>query len=213
MSFAVNVPDVPGVPSVIRLPGVSDILSLVTSDALSLFAGLANAPWGIYLGFLPIVQADNVVSFEFDQQFQISDYPIEQGQFASYNKVYRPFTTGLRFSRGGNIVQRQEMLDSISAIVGDTNLYNVVTPSATYTNVNLTGYRYQQAAGAGLGLIQVDVMAEQVMETSSLLSALVGLITNALDPSDTSQSNDGTVQTTAASSTQIGALPSIVSGF
>ena len=204
---------IPGVPALSVDIDFGGIVNLLTSDAISLFAGLANAPWGIYLGFVPIVQADNVVSFEFDQQFQISDYPVEQGQFQSYNKVYRPFSTTFRFSRGGSVVARQEMLDSISAIIGGTELFNVVTPSATYTNVNLTGYRYQQAANAGLGLIQVDVMAEQVMETSLLLSSIVGAITNALDPTANSQSNDGTVQTSAPSSTQLGALPSIVAGF
>lgn len=208
MSFTVNVPSVPGVPAVISVPGVSTILNLLTGDAISLFAGLTKAPWGIYLGFLPVVPADTVTAFDFDQQFDISDFPVEQGQFASYNKVYRPFEPTLEFSRGGTIAERQEMLDALNAIVGTTQLFNVVTADATYTNVNIVGYSYSQRADSGVGLMRVSVRCRQVMETG--IGSLLSTIVNAIDPSADSQINGGTVQAIAPTGAQLGALPSLI---
>lgn len=203
MSFPINVPDVPGIPPVIFAPGFGDIISLVTQDALSLFAGAANLPWGIYLGPIPIVLADTVTAFEYQQQFEISNFPVEGGLFQSYNKVFRPFSARIRFTAGGDEVNRQRLLDSIGAIIGDTNLYNVVTADAVYVNVNLTGSSYQQAANQGIGLLAVDVTVEQVKTAAS------ALLSNVLDPSSASQVNGGTVQSLIPS----GSLSGILGGF
>lgn len=203
MSFPINVPNVPGVPPVIFAPGFSDVVSLLTQDALSLLAGVASLPWGIYLGPIPVVLADTVIAFEYRQAFEISNFPVEGGQFQSYNKVYRPFDVRFRFTAGGDLINRQKLLDSIGAIVGDTNLYNVVTADAVYLNVNLTGSSYQQSANNGIGLIAVDVMAEQVKAASS------ALLSNVLNPSSAAQVNGGTVQSLVPSQAQLG----IFSGF
>ncbi|MDE2471777.1 MAG: hypothetical protein KGL35_24405, partial [Bradyrhizobium sp.] len=110
MSFSVSVPNVPGVPAVNFSGLVNDVVSLLVGDALSLFAGVIQAPWGIYLGALPVIPADNVVNFSFEQGYTISDYPIEGGLFQSYDKVQFPFTAGFRFTRGGSFTDRQALL-------------------------------------------------------------------------------------------------------
>jgi len=179
---------IPGLP-VFNFP---DVVGLLTQDAVSLAAGFLRAPWGIYFGVIPIVAADNVVSFDFDQQFQIVDYPLEGGQFESFNKVYKPFDVTIRFTRGGSLIQRQELLDSIRAVIADTNLYNVVTEDAVYTDVNLVGYRYQQTAAKGVGLMQVDVMARQVK--SAVAAVPVNVISSPIDPTASPQVNGGPVQ-------------------
>jgi hypothetical protein len=211
MSFLVNVPNVPGVPSVnFAIPSLGSILTLLTADAISLLAGTLQLPWGIYFGPIPIIAADNVVAFEYDQEYDISDYPIEGGKFASYNKVYRPFNIVVRFSTGGPLIKRQAFLDSISAIIGDLNEYNVVTADAVYQSVNLVGYRYQQRAEAGVGLIQVDVMARQVQNAAS--AALGSFLSNTLNPASASQVNGGVVQPIAPSGQQSAFAGAIATG-
>lgn len=196
----VNVPHVPGVPALAFSPIVGNLVALLTQDAISLVAGVAAVPWGIYFAAIPVVLADNVVSFEYDQQFDISDYPIEGGQFASFNKVYRPFNTTLRFTTGGNLVKRQAFLDSIAAIIGDLNEYNVVTADAVYLGLNLVGYHYKQTADSGVGLIQVDVAARQVKNAVS--PTILSVISSPVDPGATPQVNGGVVQPLAPTATQ-----------
>lgn len=180
---------IPGLPALnIDFPTV---VGLLTQDAVSLIAGLLPIPWGIYAGALPVVIADTVVAFDFDQQFRIADFPIEDGQFASFNKTYLPFDVTLRFTAGGSLLRRQALLDSIQAIIGDTTLYSVVTADAVYQNVNLVGRRYRQTAEDGVGLMKVDVMARQVKTAPAPIN--ISLIQNPLDPGASAQVNGGVV--------------------
>lgn len=197
MIFPVNVPNVPGVPSVFFANGVGQVLSFLTRDALSLFSGgLLQLPWGIYLGGAPVVLADNVVSFDYRQQWAISDFPVERGAFASYNKVQIPFDGRFRFTAGGSDANRSALLSSITAIAGDLNLYTIVTPTAIYPSVNVTHYDYSQTATNGVGLLSVDVWTEEVRETAGQT------MSNTQSPTAASQANGGTVQPAAATSAQ-----------
>lgn len=193
--MAVNVPNVPGVPSVI-FAAASQAFQLLTGDALSLFRGAPSAPWGIYLGGVQVVQAETITSFDYKQQWSIADFPIERGSFESYNKVAIPFETGFRFASGGTDVERASMLSSIQAIAGNTVLYNVVTPDAVYIGVNISRYDYRQTATDGVGLLQVDVFASEIRQ-------VVGIaLSSTKSPSSAAQTNTGPVQATAATSPQ-----------
>jgi hypothetical protein len=201
MAFPVNVPRVPGVPSVLFASTAGQILNLLTQDAIGIFAGVGlSQPWGIYLGGAPVVLADNVVSFDFRKQWAISDYSVEQGGFASYNKVFIPFDGRFRFTAGGSDANRQEFLDSIDAIAGDLNLYTIVTPIAIYPSVNITHYDYGQTATNGVGLLSVDVWTEEVRETGT------AAMSNTVSPTAASQTNGGTVQPVAPTSAQSAAF-------
>lgn len=193
--MAVHVPNVPGVPSVV-FAAATEVITLLTRDAISLFTGFSISPWGIYKGGFPVVLAETVTAFDYKQQWSISDFPVERGGFESYNKVAVPFETGFRFAAGGVSVQRQQLLDSIAAIAGDTELYDVVTPDAVYINVNISRYDYRQRASDGVGLIQVDVFATEIRE-------VVGLaLSNSKAPTSAAQTNSGPVQAVAATTTQ-----------
>jgi hypothetical protein len=197
MAFPVNVPNVPGVPSVLFASSVGQVISLLTQDAASLFmGGFQQQPWGIYLGGSPVVLADNVVSFDYRQQWAISDYPVEKGAFGSYNKVQIPFDGRFRFTAGGSEANKQALLSSIAAIAGDLNFYTIVTPIAIYASVNINHYDYSQTATNGVGLLSVDVWTEEVRETAGQA------MSNTASPTAATQVNGGTVQTATATSAQ-----------
>ena len=197
MAFPVNVPRVPGVPSVLFASTIGQVLNFLTQDAVGIFTGLSQQqPWGIYLGGAPVVLADNVVSFDLRKQWAISDYPVEQGAFASYNKVFIPFDGRFKFTAGGSDAKRQALLTSIEAIAGDLNLYTIVTPIAIYPSVNITHYDYSQTATNGVGLLSVDVWTEEVRETGAQA------MSNTASPTASAQVNGGTVQPVAATRAQ-----------
>lgn len=185
----VSVPNVPGVPSVNFAPGFGQALTLLIADAIGLFFGVgATRQWGIYQGGSPVVIAETVTSFDYQQSWTISDFPVERGNFESYNKVYVPFTGNFKFTSGGSFSNRQALLNSINAIAGNLELYDIVTPEAIYRNVNIIQQDYPRAAASGLGLLSVMVRVEQVR----LVGA--GLFSNTQSPSNASQVNGGTVQ-------------------
>lgn len=162
------VPIAPGVPPLPRAAGVAvAAVQLVVGDALSLFAGLGDPDWGLFFNGLPVVTAESVISFDFRKGFSISNFPIENGGFESYNKVQRPFDVRLRFSTGGTLAERQALLDSIDEAVESLDLMDAVTPEATYQNVNPIHYDYRRSAMNGVGLLVVDVFCEQVRVAAS----------------------------------------------
>jgi hypothetical protein len=193
----------PGVPPLLFPPVAQAPFVLLTADTVAGFAGFGVQQWGIFLGGSPVVTADSVVSFEYKAEWTISDYPVEQGAFQSYDKVYVPFDVRITFTAGGSLSNRQSLLDSIAAIAGDLNLYDAVTPEATYSSVNVTHYDYKRTATNGLGLMQVTVWCEQVVTTTTN-----GGLSSTAAASGADQVNDGTVQTTGATSTQVNTMTS-----
>lgn len=172
------------------LPGAEanlfETAALLVADAFGLVASSAAPQWGIFLDGEAVVLADNVLSVSYRQDFEISNYPVEQGSFGSYNKVQKPFDIRIRFSRGGSVSDRQEFLDSLQSIIGDTNLYDVVTPEATYTNVNLIHQDYDRMASKGLGLIVVDIGCQEV-RPAALASSSTTTSTSSANPNTGSQ--------------------------
>lgn len=191
-----NVPDVNGVPALNFAAGFSDGVELLIEDTISYFTAQFGPQWGVFLDGAPVVVADSVIEVQYRQEYTISDYPVEQGGFESFDKVAIPFDARVRFSSGGTEANRADLLDSIAAIAGDTNLYDVVTPEETYTSANIMHYDYRRSATNGVGLIQVDVWLRQVRETAT------SSLSNTQSPNAASQKNDGTVQTTDPTSTQ-----------
>lgn len=167
-----DVPNVAGVPALLTgfaSAASSGNVGLMVSDLVS-FAFGGGSQWGIFLNGAPVVTADNVLSFEFKRDFAIADYPLERGAFETYAKVQIPFSPRVRFSAGGSMANRQALLDSIAAIAGDFNKYDVVTPEETYTGVNISHYDYHRSANSGVGLIVVDVWLQEVRVAVSEVS-------------------------------------------
>ena len=160
----VAVPNVPGVPPLgsysVGLP------VLLLADALGLPPSPLAPQWGIYLDGVPVVDADSVVTFDYRQEWTVSDYPLEQGAFQSYDKVQTPFDVRVRYAAGGSQQNRQALLDSIDDIAGTLTLFDVVTPEAVYQSVNVTHYDYRRTATNGVGLLQVDVWCVEVRVTA-----------------------------------------------
>lgn len=158
-------------------------IDLLTSDA-SAVLGMSVPQWGIFLNGEPVVVADNVISLDYNSTSRISKYPQEQGAFASYNKVTVPAEARLQFSTGGSVSDRQDCIESIAAIAGDLNLYDVVTPEIVYPSYNVVKQGYPRKA-EGANLITIDVWLEQVVIAGA------STFSNTTSPTDAAQTNNG----------------------
>lgn len=191
------IPDVAGVPSGVNLiPGFGAGLSLLTSDAVDL--GSSNdSVWGIFQNGAPVVVAESVVAVDYRREFAISDYPVEQGAFESYDKVQLPRDVHMRFTAGTQAA-RNELLSSIDAIIATTQLVDFVTPDEVYTSLTLSHEDYSRTAQRGLGLLQVEVWGLEVVQTGT---AATSSSPNTALPSGAAQDNGGTVTPTSPSAT------------
>lgn len=194
-----NVPLAPGVPPIPRPPGIVPTPPiLLASDAIGV--GLpsgTSVQWGLFDGNgNVVVAAESVASFDYKQDWQVSDYPIEQGSFETYNKVQLPFDVRFRFTAGSSDQARANLLNSIDAIANSFQLYTAITPERVYQNVSVQHYDLRRESRNGVGLIVVDVWAIQVR----LLATATFSQTAA--PSGATAQDGGLVQAQSASPAQ-----------
>ncbi len=181
-----NVPNAPGVPPLSSY-GASNV-ALLIADVIASIGGQAGTQWGIFLNGAPIIDGDSVVSFDFKQDFPVSDYPVEKGGFQSYDKVQLPADIRVRYSAGGSIANRQVFLDSIEAVMNTVDLYDIVTPEITYLGYNFTHRDFRRTAANGVGLIVVDLWLTEIRVTST------ATFINTQQPGEAGQQNGGNVQ-------------------
>jgi hypothetical protein len=189
------VPFDPGVPPLTSYAPLG-VITLLTQDALAFLGALFGPPWGIFLSGVPIIQADSVVSFEYRQEWTVSDYPVEQGAFETYDKVELPFEGKFRFSAGGSEVDRFALLQSIADIADSVTLLDIVTPEQVYPSITIYHYDYRRTATNGVGLLQVDVWCREVRVTTTTA------FSNTQQPSGANAQGTGNVQTQTPTNTQ-----------
>jgi hypothetical protein len=164
-----NVPDLPGVPPLIRAPGESlgsFAISLITTDAIGLLEGLLAPVWGIFDEFgAPMAIADTALSMEYRGDSRISKYPVEQGGFADYNKVQMPYNARVQLVCGGSDARRSAFLSSIEAAKQSTMLFTVIAPDATYENANVVAYDYRRTSKNGVTMVVAEIYLEEVRQT------------------------------------------------
>lgn len=142
-------------------------IQLLTADTFTYFSNTFGQQWGIFQNGAPVVTADTVMSFEYKQEWALSDFPVEQGGFASYDKVHIPFDVRFRFVAGGSEANRAALLSSVQSIAGTLTLFSAASPESVYLNCCVKHYDYRRTSINGVGMIQVDVWLEEVQEVQS----------------------------------------------
>lgn len=183
MSF----PNLPGVPSLhsynVPAAAVATGASFLVNALLS-----GNSGWGIYddTGTNAVLLPDSFLSLDFHQDTNISNYPIEQGSFASYNKVRTPYTIQARVSKGSSLgilsgigftpsttPDRNLFLQALDDMIASLALLTIITPESTYYNANLESYEYKREVKNGAGIIIADLRFVEIMNSYVTISGTV----------------------------------------
>lgn len=192
MALFPTVPDAPGVPALLRAPqqllGAGLQTILLVRDVLNLF-GISLAPqWGVFDDEgRAVIAAESCVDFEYKQSWNVSDYPVEEGGFETYNKVDTPFDVRIRFASGRSETARMTLLKSIESVAGTTETFQVRTPEKTYLSCTITRYDYRRKNDS-VGLLLVDVWLLEVRADAA------SAFTNTQQPSGASPRDAGIVQ-------------------
>lgn len=173
----------------------------------------------------PVLTPDSVLSLEWHGEERISDYPVQQGQFVSYNKVKVPFDLRMVMTcQGLNYVQdalqsvtqslnqalsniglafgqpmsRDAFLRQLDTMLDSTDLYDVVTPDKVYQNVNLVAYNHAKKNDEGGTLIIAELMFREVREVLPSGTVAIGNLTQISSNSESAATpvNVGTVSGT-----------------
>lgn len=187
-------PDVPiakGVPSVFRAVGSVETQLVSLAADVSSILGTTPPQWGIYSdGGDDLLQPDSMMSFEVQKEASISNYPIEEGDFRSYNKVQRPYEARVSATKGGTSSDRTNFLLRVENLQATTETCTIVTPERTYVSANVVRFDYGRHASEGAELLMVNLQIEEIRQT--VVSTFNN--SNTAEPSGADTVNDGTVQ-------------------
>jgi hypothetical protein len=188
---------------------VTDILTGSAALGINLLAG-AGAIYAIVdaTSGSPIIVPDTMKVFGYKNSAEVSDYPIEQGSFSSYNKVKIPFEIRVIMCCGGlNLVQQAEQAidtlinsalgtnlnqgmprsafcDALDAMIESLDTYTIVTPDKTYVSANCIRVSYDRTQRAGAGMIEAECIFKEIRQSVS------AVYSNGGTPNVTSDSPD-----------------------
>lgn len=191
-----NVPKLPGVPQLARASAFVNNVSLaVGAISKFLWASTQTKPtWGLFNAAGKIViSPDNYLGFENSNDWKISDFPLQDGQFSAYNKVIIPFTASVKITKGGTLSQRKTLLQQLDQISGDTNLYRLLTPEKSYMNINVSTYRIRRMGNEGAYYFaDLEIFFRNIQTVTSQYSTTTANTSNAQNPNATPPQNLGT---------------------
>lgn len=195
-----DVPFVRGVPQLRRSPTAQQIQILAFATAAitgRLWHSTQQAPkWGIFNSQnRPVCEPDSVLDFGYRNEYRVSDFPVQQGAFASYNKVASPFEIVVRLSKSSDLEGRAQFLRQIDDALKTLDLYYVLTPERGYQNVNLLRYEVTRRGNQGAYfLTDVDVYFREIRQVAAQYSTSAAATQNAQQPSAVPAVNQGVVQ-------------------
>ncbi len=176
-------PNLPGVPSLHSYNVPAAIVATGTSFLVNALLSGKSA-WGIYddTGTNQVLIPDSFMSLDYKQDMNISNYPLEQGSFASYNKVRTPYSLSARVTKGSSLAiltggsmtpDRNLFLQALDDLVYSLALLTIITPESTYYNANLESYEYKREVKNGAGMIIADLHFVEIMNSDITISGTV----------------------------------------
>lgn len=161
-----NVPNVPGVPNIPRDPlgAITSIGAIVGNiNARAQIGEPVEAVYGIFdEDGNAVIVPDTIQAFAFQSDYSLSNFPIEQGGFNTYNKVQNPFQNRVLVVKGGNDSDRAEFLATVEGVLASTQLYSIVTPETTYVGVNMVGMSLSRTNRDGANMLIIDLQFIEV---------------------------------------------------
>lgn len=190
-----NVAQLPGVPQLVRANQAVNTVRLAVG-AVSSFLGTAagaKPAWGIFdaNGNL-VIQPDSFLEFDNSNEWKIADFPVQDGNFESYNKVVIPYTSSVKLSKGGSLQDRKTLLDKVASIAGDTKLYRILTPEKSYPSVNVLRYAIRRMGREGAYFFaDLEIFFRNIQSAPSQYSSTTANTVNAQNPAATPSQNLG----------------------
>ena len=186
-----------GVPA-LKIPFKASILSAGAILAADFITSYFQQKWGIYdSGGNLVLEPDSFVGIDYANNWRISDYPVEQGSFASYNKVSTPYSSTVSMSKGGTESDRTAFLSTLDTIADGLTLYTITTPEKSYINATIERYDYERRVHRGAGMIFAHIRLKEVRQSATVQ------YTNTRSGSQIQSTVTGAAKTNATTSTGV----------
>lgn len=120
---------------------------------------ILNADTGV-----PLTVPDTWGELTFRKDYQVADYPIEDGAFAAYNKVQRPGSFDFTLIKKGSDLARATWLEAIrqQMVADPVARYHVITPQGIWQSYTISGISHQTRQDRGSNLLYLDLKFSEV---------------------------------------------------
>lgn len=165
-------------------------------DSTDLLSQQSGPQWAIYNtgSSDAAIEPDSFLDIDFRGEARTSDYPVEKGAFADYNKVQVPEEIRVRLACSNDQMSRGDFLTQLESMKQSTNLYDIATPDQFYISYTLTHYDYTRKSTNGVSLIVAECWFEEVRQTGSASYSTNGTSSvQSNSPSANDPQNSGTV--------------------
>jgi len=151
--------------------------SVAVLNALAIIASRLpnlNPPTPIYAiigsdDLIPLTIPSSWGEFSPKYETQVSDYPVEKGGFAAYNKVRRPATVFVQMIKTGSDLARFAWLAAIQQLedTDPTKLYTLISPQGIYVDYTLVGFQNTTRPDHGSNMLYLELQFQQVPQIES----------------------------------------------
>lgn len=150
--------------------------------------------------FEPLTIPDSWGEFAPRYESQVSDYPVETGAFAIYNKVRRPTGVDVTLIKTGSDVARFTWLAAIqqSEAQAPTRLFTLISPQAVYVDYTLQNMSFETRQDRGSNMLYLVLRFLEIPQIPSSDDTK----TNVQEPKSSPIDRIGQVYTDAANSVQ-----------
>ena len=121
-------------------------------------------------------------------------YPVEEGGFASYNKVENPLGITVTLGIQGADSDFEAVLAKLNEYKTGAVTLAVATPAALYEKMTLETYSYKRARDAGAGMLVVVLTLKEVREVVTQTTTTGSAITKPKNPTSAGKRNTGKTQ-------------------
>ena len=198
LSIPITVP-LPQFPSVAQLPGVPQLArSLFIASLAPPSLGFAAQPdvlwhatqaapvWGIFDDANQLViEPDSFADFSWRKENRMPNYPIQRGQFGTFNRVGLPGEESVTMVKGGSLVERQNFLSSVDALVaqGNISLYTIRTPEKSYINASVTRAELSRRGAENNSYFDMELFFIEINDVAAQYSTATVNLSDAKPPS------------------------------
>lgn len=175
-NFFPNVPNVPGVPPLDRLGDKIAFLEPANVFSSQLqkvpyLRGILQAAkaevWGVFnKGGDQVIEATVFEEMSRDATSKIARFFVEEGTFANYNKVQEPDETSIIMIKTGTAAELGVYMSEVEALKRSVDLFDIVTPERSLTDVNLESYNYARRRADGVNMITFNMSFVEVRQVA-----------------------------------------------
>lgn len=203
-----SVPKLPGVPNLQRpiaalaatLPAIISSLQVQAPPGFLVQATKSAPIWGVFDSSGNIaITPESMGAFGMRSEWRISDYPVQDGTFASYDKVTVPREIMLRMMIGKTLQDRVAFELACETVAASYDTFTIITPEKSYLNMNCLRHEVNRVETKGAYFIEAEMFFRQINPVNAQYSdstAAAANTTNAAPASAIPAQSSGIVQTT-----------------